>query len=149
MLATAVFVLVAALFFATRPVRGEVRYVTAILPRADGIREGTVVTYLGVEVGMVERLRLDDGRVVVDLRIHRDDATMRRGDTLRARTLGPIGDKALDWIPGPRTSPFLGPGDTIVAVQVPEIPPDALLEALRGIARPADTARARPGAPPR
>jgi ABC-type transporter Mla subunit MlaD len=148
MLATAVFVLLAALFFATRPAREDIRYFTAILPRADGVREGTVVTFLGVEVGFVERLRIDDGKVIAQLRVQREDARVRRDDTLRLRPNGIFGGMTLDWVPGSRQAPPLADGDTIVALRAPDVSLWGVIDSLLddrqrdgGGARPAHTPR--------
>jgi ABC-type transporter Mla subunit MlaD len=114
--AVAVIVLGAALFFATRRQRGELRPVVAILPRADGVREGAIVTYLGVEIGYVDRLRIHNGRVVAEIRIHRADADLRQSDTLHLRINGIFGDRILDVAPGSRSAPPLGPTDTLIGV---------------------------------
>lgn len=118
LLAFALVVLGAAFVFASRRQHGDVRMVTAVLPQADGIREGALVTYLGLEIGYVDRLRIHNGRVIAELRIHRADAELRQGDTLRLRTLGIIGDKVLDVSPGIRSAPLLGPTDTLMGIGV-------------------------------
>jgi ABC-type transporter Mla subunit MlaD len=142
LLAVAVLVLGTAFIFATRLQRGELRPVTAILPRADGLREGSIVTYLGLEIGYVDRLRIENGRVIAELRIHRADADLRQSDTLRIRTLGIFGDRVLDVTPGSRSAPRLGPTDTLFGVAAsaaPLGPPtDSLRRALRADSQPAD-----------
>jgi phospholipid/cholesterol/gamma-HCH transport system substrate-binding protein len=115
---------------AFRPGLGGSR-VLAVLPRADGIREGATVTYLGLDVGRLEKLWIDDGRLLAELRIHRADAKPRRGDTLHLRLYGLFGDRSLDIVPGPLSAPWLGPGDTLVAVKAPGDPLEAISKALR------------------
>lgn len=142
---TALALLVWGFFLATATVRGESRTAILVLDRAHGIREGTTVTYLGVDFGVVDQLTLHDGRVVAQLRIRRKGAELRRGDIIRVRTLGLFGDKALDLIPGPRDAAILGPSDTLFAVQPPEVPPEAAIEAFL---RAQERATGRAGAAP-
>ena len=97
---------------------------------------GTAVTYLGVTFGVVDRLALDDGRVIAELRIETRGATLRKGDRIEVQGHGIFGDKVLDLVPGPRTQPVLGPTDTLFTVQPPEARPENLLDALsRGLER--------------
>jgi len=117
----------------TIPASGGERIVV-VLPRADGLREGASVTYSGLLVGRVERLRVVDGRVVANIELQRDDAELRLADTIRLRTLGLLGDKVLDITPGPRTAPRVRATDTLVALRPPEIPLDAMSDSLlRGL----------------
>jgi ABC-type transporter Mla subunit MlaD len=125
----ALTVLVWGFCFVTQPVRGNTGGAVVVLDRADGIREGTSVTYLGVDLGVVHRLTIHEGRVVADLRFRRDDAQLRQGDSVRVRLLGLLGDKVLDFVPGPRPARLLGPNDTLFAEQPPDIPPEAIIEA--------------------
>lgn len=115
-IAAALVIAGGAFVFATRPQRGKQQLVIAVLPRANGVREGMPVTYQGLDIGYVERLRLDRGRVVAELRIRRADTEIRRGDTIRLRTLGLLGDRSLDFSPGARSAPLVGATDTIFAV---------------------------------
>jgi ABC-type transporter Mla subunit MlaD len=112
-IAVAIVGVVVAFVFATRPVREAASRATVVLARGDGVREGTRVTYLGVDFGHVERLAIRDGKVIVELRVHRSDAALRQGDRVRLRTQGIIGDRLLDVVPGPPGAPLLGPGDTL------------------------------------
>ena len=114
--AAALVIAVGAFIFATRGQRGKQQLVIAVLPRADGVREGMPVTYRGLDIGYVERLRIDQGRVVAELRIRRADAGIRREDTLKVRTMGLIGDKSLDFSPGVVSAPLVVATDTIFAV---------------------------------
>ena len=113
---TALVILVVGFCFATRDVRGPRRSAIVAIPRADGIREGASVTYLGVRVGEVERLVIDDRRIVLHLAILRSDVELRRGDSVRIATLGLLGDRVLELVPGPASAALLGLGDTLTAV---------------------------------
>ena len=119
---TALVILVVGFCFATQDVRGPRRSAIVAMPRADGIREGAGVTYLGVRVGEVERLVIDDRRIVLHLLIQRPDVELRRGDSVRIATLGLLGDRVLELVPGPAGAPLLGPGDTLTAVSSREVP---------------------------
>jgi mannose-6-phosphate isomerase-like protein (cupin superfamily) len=85
----------------------------AVLPADDGIREGTRISYLGVEIGRVERLHIDKRPVVADLRITRADAGIRQGDHLRVHRIGMFGDRELEVVAGPASGRVLGTGDTL------------------------------------
>ena len=128
----------------TIPAWGTGQRIVVVLPRADGVREGGSVTYRGLLVGRVERLRIIEGRVVAHIEFEHEDVELRVADTIRARTLGLLGDKVLDITPGPRTAPLVRATDTLVALQAPEIPLDAmsdsLLKGLGAIGRPGSPA---------
>lgn len=90
--------------------------VIAVLPRADGVRVGAPITYGGLNIGNVERLRIDQGRVIAELRIRRKDGKIRQDDTLRIRSVGLFGDVSLDFTPGDTAAPFLEPADTLLVI---------------------------------
>ena len=115
-IAAALAIAVGAFAVAVKYQRGEQQLVIAVLPRAEGVRESSPVTYRGLAIGYVERMRIVQGRIIAELRIRRSDAELRRGDTLRIRTMGIFGDKTLDFSPGPLSAPLLQPTDTIVTV---------------------------------
>jgi len=146
LLALAAICLGAALVFATRSQRGYRQPLIAILPRADGVREGTLVTYLGLQVGQVRRLRIHDGRVVAELRVRGAESPLRRGDSLRLRTLGLLGDKVLDVVPGQPGGPPLRDGDTLFVAAGPQLSPEEIWDSLRGH-RERDSAKLGPNPP--
>ncbi len=114
----------------TVPASGGGQRIVVVLPRADGVREGTSVTFTGFLVGRVERLRIIDGRVLANIELEHADAELRLADTIRVRTLGLLGDNVLDITPGPRTAPLVRSTDTLVALRPPEIPLDAMSDSL-------------------
>lgn len=77
-----------------------------ILPYAEGVREGTRVTYRGVEVGSVKRLAFDTNGIAVDVTFHQV-VPIRTGDSIAQRTMGLLGDRVLDIVPGAPTAPIL------------------------------------------
>ena len=84
-----------------------------------GLRAGSPVSMLGIEVGRVERLTMDqkDQRAVVEIRVQKgvkvyDDAIAS------IKTEGLIGDMFLSLDPGGAGKP-LGPGGTIIETQPP------------------------------
>lgn len=82
-----------------------------------GLRVGSPVNMLGIEVGRVERFTMDqkNQRVVMEIRIQRD---MKVYDDAIAsiKTEGVIGDKYLSIDPG-GAGRLLGPGGTITETQ--------------------------------
>src|SRR6478672_522184 len=75
--------------------------VTADFGDSGGIFTGAEVTYRGVTVGKVDRLRLTDGGVLVDLRMHRGSQVPR--DTLAViENQSAVGEQYVDL--QPRTS---------------------------------------------
>jgi ABC-type transporter Mla subunit MlaD len=121
---------------AVRARRG--REVLVVFPSASGLREGAPVTYLGADVGTVGHVERSAGQAVVRLRIRRRDVVLRKGDEPRLRTMGLLGDAAIDIRPGPLEAARLERGDTLHgggAAASPE--PARMLEALmRGGPRP-------------
>ena len=72
----------------------------ALLPYAEGVREGTPFRYRGIEAGRVEQLSLSDSGVRVLIRLARDDVPLRVGDSLAVRPDGIFGGVALEVVPG-------------------------------------------------
>ena len=94
---------------------GDSAVVVAMLPSAPGLKEGATVTYRGIEVGKVERIRFADTAVQVEFRLTRSDVPLRTRDQVHIASLGLLGDKAMDILPGPVTAPLLQPSDTLAA----------------------------------
>lgn len=114
-IAVAVLALVATGVFVAMNVRSN-QMIIAVLPRADGVRVGAPVTYRGLNIGNVERLRIDRGRVIAELRVRREDGKIRQDDTLRIRSVGIFGDVSLDFTPGNPSAPFLETTDTLLVI---------------------------------
>jgi phospholipid/cholesterol/gamma-HCH transport system substrate-binding protein len=84
-----------------------------------GLRAGNPVDMLGIEVGRVERLTMDqkDQKVVVEMRIQKD-IRVYNDAIVSIKTEGLIGDMFLNIDPGGSGKP-LGPGGTITETQPP------------------------------
>ena len=85
----------------------------AILPPVQGLSEGAPVSYLGIEIGKIERLHIDRRPVVAELRITRPDAALRRSDIIRYQTRPLFGGTGLEVVQGRAPAPALRDGDTI------------------------------------
>ena len=131
-----------------------------LLPEAPGIREGSRIEYLGVDVGEVTRVAfvrdtVGPPRVALHLQLSRDSVPLRAADSIRVRNLGLFGDQALSIVPGPSNAQALSRGDTLLAATDPLPPRPELakfLDALSGRvpdslrADSADSGGARPRA---
>ena len=106
----------------SRGARPSYSRVVVVLPDAGGIREGTVVSYLGLAIGVVDHVTLHDGRAVVEVRIHRHDVDLRTADMVRLKTLGILGDRQLEIVPGSTRAARMQTGDTLFAMSAQERP---------------------------
>jgi ABC-type transporter Mla subunit MlaD len=110
-------------FLAMAPHRpGAGRRFHAVLPSAIGLREGSSVTYLGMDVGEVHRLDIADRHIVITFSVRRPDVDVRATDSVRLCTLGLLGDKVVSIVPGPAGAPSLGAGDTLHLITGPADP---------------------------
>jgi hypothetical protein len=124
--------LVAAFVFATRSVRPIGRRATIVMPSAEGLREGATITYLGFPVGRIDRLRIDGARVIAELQLTTRDVELHRGQQFAMKTLGLLGDKVLDIVPGNPTAPPLGVNETLYFEKPPAPRFDEALAAALG-----------------
>ena len=91
---------------------GDGYVVTADFARSGGIFENAEVTYRGVAVGRVDRLRLADDGVHVDLRL--DGGTRIPADTVAVvENRSAVGEQYVDLQPRRAGGPFLAGGDRI------------------------------------
>ncbi|MEX0879899.1 MAG: MlaD family protein [Thermoanaerobaculia bacterium] len=77
-----------------------------------GLKEKSDVRMAGVLVGKVARIRLVGGKALVDIELTRDIA-LRNGASASIQSLGMLGDKYVELIPGPVGAPALAEGVTI------------------------------------
>jgi phospholipid/cholesterol/gamma-HCH transport system substrate-binding protein len=103
-------------YMVSRDVARGYSRIIVVLPSADGVREGAAVSYLGLSIGVVDHLELHDGRAVVEVRLQRQDVDLRTGDVVRLKTLGILGDRQLEIVPGPPSAPPMRAGDTLFAM---------------------------------
>jgi phospholipid/cholesterol/gamma-HCH transport system substrate-binding protein len=86
--------------------------VSADFPEAGGIFENAEVTYRGVAVGRVDRLRLADDGVHVDLRL--ESGTEVPKDTIAVvENRSAVGEQYVDLQPRSKGGPFLADGDRV------------------------------------
>jgi phospholipid/cholesterol/gamma-HCH transport system substrate-binding protein len=88
--------------------------VTVDLPESGGIFENAEVTYRGVAVGRVDRLRLADNGVHVDLRLERGVTVPRDTDAV-VENRSAVGEQYVDLQPRTQGGPFLADGDRIAS----------------------------------
>ncbi len=77
-----------------------------------GLKEKSDVRMAGVLVGKVARIRLVGGKALADIELTRDIA-LRNGASASIQSLGMLGDKYVELIPGPVGAPALAEGVTI------------------------------------
>ncbi len=119
----------------------------AVLSHAGGLREGALVTYRGVEVGIVSRVTFDTAGIAVDLAFRRP-VPLRTADTATMRTLGLLGDRSIDIVPGPQTASLL-PANGVLPARPPR-PDISAEEWLKAMRPPPETVyRDRPTPVPR
>ncbi len=93
-------------------VAGGSYVVTADFGDSGGIFTGAEVTYRGVTIGRVDRLRLTDGGVLVDLRMNRGTRVPR--DTLAVvENRSAVGEQYVDLQPRSNGAPYLAGGGRI------------------------------------
>ncbi len=88
--------------------------VTADFAESGGIFENAEVTYRGVAVGRVDRLRLADNGVHVDLRLDRGVTVPRDTDAV-VENRSAVGEQYVDLQPRTQGGPFLADGDRIAS----------------------------------
>jgi phospholipid/cholesterol/gamma-HCH transport system substrate-binding protein len=95
-----------------RALLGSGYVVTADFPQSGGIFENAEVTYRGVAVGRVDRLRLAGDGVHVDLSI--DDGVEVPSDTIAVvENRSAVGEQYVDLQPRSQGGPFLADGDRV------------------------------------
>lgn len=95
--------------------------------------QGQIVTVAGVKVGEIAKVRLRDGRALVDLSIDRDrlPGGVHRDATLLVRPRTPLQDMTIDVDPGSQDEPALSPRDVLgVERATPSVNLDEVLASL-------------------
>jgi phospholipid/cholesterol/gamma-HCH transport system substrate-binding protein len=93
-------------------VAGGQYLVSADFAQSGGIFVGSEVSYRGVAVGRVEKLRLSSDGVVVDARIKRG-VTIPRDTRVVVENRSAVGEQYLDFQPRSEAGPVLRDGDTV------------------------------------
>lgn len=112
-----IFVICVSYLFAEtldRPLTSQPDEITVDLRAAGGLFEGSAVTYRGVKVGKVAKIRLGDKGVeaTVSMTSGRD---VPRATRAIVRSLSPVGEQYLDFQPMSDGGPYLADGDRITA----------------------------------
>jgi phospholipid/cholesterol/gamma-HCH transport system substrate-binding protein len=97
------------------------RVVQAALAQAPGVSEGSPVTYRGVSVGTVQRIRLTDSAVLVTIALSRADVPLRATDRVATHASGIFGVQGIEIVPSPAPGRAWRPGDVLQSM-----PPDTL-----------------------
>ena len=82
------------------------------LDRAGGLYTNALVTYRGVDVGVVESLDVNPDHVTVHLQLDSDHAIPKAADAY-VRSVSAIGEQYVDLVPDTSEGPFLADGDVI------------------------------------
>lgn len=80
--------------------------------RAAGLYPNALVTYRGVDVGVVESLDVNTERVTVHLQLDSDHAIPQSTEAY-VRSVSAIGEQYIDLVPDTSEGPFLADGDVI------------------------------------
>ncbi|WP_422334093.1 MCE family protein [Rhodococcus sp. (in: high G+C Gram-positive bacteria)] len=82
------------------------------LERAGGLYANALVTYRGVDVGVVESLEVNPDHVTVHLQLNSDHSIPKSTDAY-VRSVSAIGEQYVDLVPDTSEGPFLADGDVI------------------------------------
>ncbi len=110
--------------------RGERLQVEARFPTVAGVDRKADVRIAGVRVGKVEEIRLEGGQAVLTLSLD-PDVELHRGASVRVTSLGMLGDKYVEILPGDPTAPLLPPGTELSGTAPPTF--DQVLKAASDI----------------
>lgn len=105
--------------------RGERMVVEARFESAAGVDRKAAVRIAGVRVGKVEEVRLDGTEAVLVLSLE-PDVVLREGATARVASMGMLGDKYVEIVPGAPGAPPLPSGATLSGESPPTF--DQVLE---------------------
>jgi phospholipid/cholesterol/gamma-HCH transport system substrate-binding protein len=97
--------------------RGKPTRVTVQFKDVAGLDEKTAVRVAGVRVGKVSKIRLVDGKALVDIELDRDVA-LRQGASASIESQGLLGEKYVELVPGPFGAPPL-PDESVLVGGVP------------------------------
>jgi phospholipid/cholesterol/gamma-HCH transport system substrate-binding protein len=97
--------------------KGRAKTITVQFKDVAGLDEKTPVRVAGVRVGRVEKVRLVQGRAYVDVSLDRE-VDLRQGASASIASLGLLGEKYVELVPGPVGAPSL-PADSVIVGDVP------------------------------
>lgn len=97
--------------------RGKPTRVTVEFKDVAGLDEKTAVRVAGVRVGKVSKIRLVDGKALVDIELDREVA-LRQGASASIESQGLLGEKYVELVPGPLGAPPL-PDESVLVGGIP------------------------------
>lgn len=97
------------------PLTHRPRHVTVQMAATGGLFEGSAVTYRGVKVGRVQRIRLTDDGVEATISLTRGGDRIPADARAVVRSLSPVGEQYLDFQPSSGRGPYLADGDVVPA----------------------------------
>ena len=97
--------------------RGVAQKVTVQFKDVGGLDEKTAVRVAGVRVGRVTKIHLVEGKALVEIELDRDVA-LRQGASASIESLGLLGEKYVELVPGPFGAPPL-PDNSVIVGGVP------------------------------
>ncbi|HKH16163.1 MAG TPA: MlaD family protein [Solirubrobacteraceae bacterium] len=98
--------------------------------------QGQTVNVAGVEVGEISRVRLEDGKAIVTLRLEEDSVPVYRDASVLLRPKTGLKDMVAELTPGTRGAGELEDGDRIpIGQTLPDVNLDEILAALDGDTR--------------
>ncbi|HEY3170184.1 MAG TPA: MlaD family protein, partial [Thermoanaerobaculia bacterium] len=97
--------------------RGVARKISVQFKDVGGLDEKSAVRVAGVRVGRVTKIRLVEGKALVDIELDRDVA-LRQGASASIESLGLLGEKYVELVPGPFGAPPL-PDNAVIVGGVP------------------------------
>ncbi|MFD5179313.1 MCE family protein [Nocardia sp. NPDC058379] len=103
--------------------------VELILPAGGGLYAKSNVTYRGVQVGVVDNLRVDDDTVVVTMFLDAAIDIPKTDIIAEVHSRSAIGEQYIELLPQTASGPYLNDGDTIVGGRLPT-PTSALIDTL-------------------
>ncbi|MFL6159776.1 MAG: MCE family protein [Marmoricola sp.] len=96
------------------PLLGGTKVVKVEMPATGGLFEGSAVTYRGVKIGKVRKIRLTENGVVATVAITSSDKIPVKS-LVKVRSLSPVGEQYLDFQPKTASGPYLHDGSVIPA----------------------------------
>jgi virulence factor Mce-like protein len=96
------------------PLLGGTKVVKVEMSSTGGLFEGSAVTYRGVKIGKVRKIRLTQHGVVATIAITSSDKIPLKS-LVKVRSLSPVGEQYLDFQPKNDHGPFLKDGSVVPA----------------------------------
>jgi phospholipid/cholesterol/gamma-HCH transport system substrate-binding protein len=112
--------------------------IEAELPTAQAVApgQGQTVDVAGVEVGEISRVRLEDGKAIVTLKLEKDSVPVYKNATVLLRPKTGLKDMVAELTPGTRDAGELKDGDRIpIGQTLPDVNLDEILAVLDGDTR--------------